>query len=211
MRNGDTISNIETLYREIKFRSRLEARWAVFWDHFSAEWEYEPERIRARDVWYAPDFLVLNIKLVVPGLEGAPTGIDARPLVVEIKPLAERAMTESEGQKIRDYLYSSEHGLLLIQGSPWDCTCYHYRITEERALERARLQWGAWGGDKIALYLLWIECRGVIEKPWSVYPSRSEEIFKKCFTGVAADARESARYWDFGPKPARKLKKRGKK
>jgi hypothetical protein len=33
---------IETVYKEYRFRSRIEARWAVFFDTLEVEWEYEP-------------------------------------------------------------------------------------------------------------------------------------------------------------------------
>jgi hypothetical protein len=34
---------IETLYRGYRFRSRLEARWAVFFDVAGIPWQYEVE------------------------------------------------------------------------------------------------------------------------------------------------------------------------
>ncbi len=34
---------IETRYAGCHFRSRLEARWAVFFDHLGVEWQYEPQ------------------------------------------------------------------------------------------------------------------------------------------------------------------------
>lgn len=34
---------IETRYAGCHFRSRLEARWAVFFDHLDVEWHYEPQ------------------------------------------------------------------------------------------------------------------------------------------------------------------------
>ncbi len=37
------IQAIETRYKGYRFRSRLEARWAVFFDHLKIEWEYEPD------------------------------------------------------------------------------------------------------------------------------------------------------------------------
>lgn len=37
------IKAIETSYAGCRFRSRLEARWAVFFDHLGIRWEYEPE------------------------------------------------------------------------------------------------------------------------------------------------------------------------
>lgn len=38
-----TIRPIETRYAGCRFRSRLEARWAVFFDTLGVRWEYEPE------------------------------------------------------------------------------------------------------------------------------------------------------------------------
>jgi hypothetical protein len=38
-----TIKAIETRYAGCRFRSRLEARWAVFFDRMSIQWEYEPQ------------------------------------------------------------------------------------------------------------------------------------------------------------------------
>jgi hypothetical protein len=47
---------IETQYAGCRFRSRLEARWAVFFDHLGVKWEYEPEGFDLDGVWYLPDF-----------------------------------------------------------------------------------------------------------------------------------------------------------
>ena len=50
------ISAIETEYGGIRFRSRLEARWAVFFDAQKWRWEYEPEGYAIGGVRYLPDF-----------------------------------------------------------------------------------------------------------------------------------------------------------
>lgn len=47
---------IETVYKGYKFRSRLEARWAVFFDALGITWEYEKEGYDLDGVWYLPDF-----------------------------------------------------------------------------------------------------------------------------------------------------------
>lgn len=53
---------IETVYKGCKFRSRLEARWAVFFDNCNADWEYEPEGYDLGcGVYYLPDFLIHNV------------------------------------------------------------------------------------------------------------------------------------------------------
>lgn len=54
-----TIKAIETRYKGYRFRSRLEARWAVFFDAMGMKWEYEPEGFDLGDAgWYLPDFRV---------------------------------------------------------------------------------------------------------------------------------------------------------
>lgn len=50
------IKAIETLYDGYRFRSRLEARWAVFFDHLDLKWDYEPEGFETKAGWYLPDF-----------------------------------------------------------------------------------------------------------------------------------------------------------
>ena len=40
---SNTLSAIETRYAGCRFRSRLEARWAVFLDHLGITWQYEPQ------------------------------------------------------------------------------------------------------------------------------------------------------------------------
>lgn len=50
---------IETVYKNYKFRSRLEARWAVFFDALGIEWDYESEGYEFSDgTRYLPDFLI---------------------------------------------------------------------------------------------------------------------------------------------------------
>jgi len=48
---------IETIYNGYRFRSRLEARWAVFFDTLGIKYEYEKEGYALRDgTYYLPDF-----------------------------------------------------------------------------------------------------------------------------------------------------------
>lgn len=52
-----TIAPIETVYAGCRFRSRLEARWAVFFDSMGIRWEYEPQGfILSHGRYYLPDF-----------------------------------------------------------------------------------------------------------------------------------------------------------
>ena len=49
---------IDTAYKGHLFRSRLEARWAVFFDALGLQWEYEVEGYDLDGVWYLPDFKI---------------------------------------------------------------------------------------------------------------------------------------------------------
>ena len=53
---------IDTEYKGYLFRSRLEARWAVFFDACGVKWEYEPEGFDLGDgIYYLPDFLLHDV------------------------------------------------------------------------------------------------------------------------------------------------------
>lgn len=51
-----TIKAIQTKYKGYRFRSRTEARWAVFFDALGIEWEYEREGFELPSGKYLPDF-----------------------------------------------------------------------------------------------------------------------------------------------------------
>jgi len=54
---------IETKYKGYRFRSRLEARWAVFFDSVGTCWEYEPEGFDlGSSGWYLPDFFLPDVR-----------------------------------------------------------------------------------------------------------------------------------------------------
>ena len=52
------IKAIETEYAGCLFRSRLEARWAVFFDALDVQWEHEPDGFETSAGRYLPDFRV---------------------------------------------------------------------------------------------------------------------------------------------------------
>lgn len=45
-------------YGGTRFRSHLEARWAIFFDHLGLKWEYEPQGFAMGDTAYLPDFVI---------------------------------------------------------------------------------------------------------------------------------------------------------
>jgi hypothetical protein len=60
-----TIKAIETVYRGYRFRSRLEARWAVFFDAAGIKWEYEVQGFEINGRRYLPDFWLPRLKTYV--------------------------------------------------------------------------------------------------------------------------------------------------
>lgn len=77
------IKPIETHYAGHRFRSRLEARWAVFFDHMKIQWRYEPQGFKvtsmlAADVperYYLPDFYLPGTETWVE-VKGDPGKLD---------------------------------------------------------------------------------------------------------------------------------------
>jgi len=55
------VKAIETQYKGYRFRSRLEARWAVFFDALGVEWEFEKEGFELPSGRYLPDFYLPNV------------------------------------------------------------------------------------------------------------------------------------------------------
>lgn len=110
-----TAHAIETRYGGCLFRSRLEARWAVFFDHLGIAWEYEPEGFELNDGRrYLPDFRIQTAWHHV--------GAGSTFTYVEVKG-ADDQVTPKQRQLIGsliDFQSSplSTHGLLLLGAIP---------------------------------------------------------------------------------------------
>ncbi len=76
-----TIKPIETKYNGFRFRSRLEARWAIFFDMIDLKYEYEVEGFEMNGIRYLPDFYI-------PSLD--------RWFEIKAKPLSEYEMKKCE-------------------------------------------------------------------------------------------------------------------
>lgn len=88
------IKAIETYYNGYRFRSRLEARWAVFFDALGVKYEYEPQGFTFDDgTCYLPDFYLPDCDLWI-----------------EVKGLA----SDSDSHKIELF---REHHTLIVLGS----------------------------------------------------------------------------------------------
>lgn len=62
----EEIKAITTYYNGYKFRSRLEARWAVFFDEAKIRYEYEPEGFKLQNgLCYLPDFYLPDENMYV--------------------------------------------------------------------------------------------------------------------------------------------------
>ena len=60
-----TIKAIETRYAGCRFRSRLEARWAVFFDFLNIPYQFEAEGFAMPEGAYLPDFYIPGAKVWV--------------------------------------------------------------------------------------------------------------------------------------------------
>lgn len=73
--SNHTPAAIPTEYSGYRFRSRLEARWAIFFDQLGVRWVYEQEGFELPSGRYLPDFLLpaldsfVEIKPVAPSRE----------------------------------------------------------------------------------------------------------------------------------------------
>jgi hypothetical protein len=179
-----------TTYAQVEFRSRLEARWATFFDLLNLEWEYEPERTRVEGVYYQPDFLVCNLPFIVPtkGKKRRVWVIDGQQ-VLEVKP-ADKDLSTKEMQKIRAYVYNTNwNGLIVLRGAPGAVEATHYKL-HDGDVEATRVQFGTWC-DTVGLYCLWTQRGDDLQKPWQAQPQLAQTVFENCFLGRVGDARKA--------------------
>ncbi|WCM94080.1 hypothetical protein M5C99_04930 [Acidovorax sp. NCPPB 2350] len=90
---------IETRYQGFRFRSRAEARWAVFLDALQIPWTYEIEGFNLDGTRYLPDFWVKGWNLWIEVKGPAPTA--------------------DEIEKCHLLALSSGKRVLLLSGEPW--------------------------------------------------------------------------------------------
>jgi hypothetical protein len=111
------IKPIETVFNGHRFRSRLEARWAVFFHELLPSYEYEIEGFDlGKGLRYLPDFYL-------PTLD----------LYVEVKPTFE-AITDQDMRKIALFGLSkvkNEKRLLVIVGTPGSHQMLLHTVCEE--------------------------------------------------------------------------------
>lgn len=108
------IEPIQTYYKDYHFRSRLEARWAVFFDTLGIQYHYEPEGFDLDGVYYLPDFYLDDYKIYV-----------------EIKPF-DKDIVKHVGdgnkweQKCRLFRDCVDKAIMICYGDPSDSSYYHF-------------------------------------------------------------------------------------
>lgn len=108
------IKPIETIYNGYRFRSRLEARWAVFFEMTVTAYEYEQEGFELGEgLRYLPDFWLPELRCHV-----------------EIKPNED--LSASELEKLVKFCGDQNQTVLLIVGSPTNEAMY---LLDRRCLE----------------------------------------------------------------------------
>ncbi len=97
---------IETRYKGYRFRSRLEARWAVFFDALGLTWEYEPEGFELKSGRYLPDF-----KVLYPGRDESEEHWEWFECKGDL-----RAVTHNDWERMIEF--SSQKSMTVLDGTP---------------------------------------------------------------------------------------------
>lgn len=133
------IKAIETFYKGYHFRSRLEARWAVFFDTLGVSWEYEAEGYQNEDgsTKYLPDFKLGN------GLFVEVKG-DPKALIKEHDRYVQMLDFGGILPNFSDSFYNDDsvNGLILLGDIPEPSTakvCFHPIIQHHKGLVKS---WG---------------------------------------------------------------------
>lgn len=106
----EIIQSKPTVYKDVQFRSLLEAQWAAFFDALGIRWEYEPEKIKlSNGAVYIPDFWFPH---TIEGLADEGWG-----MWVEMKPIF-REDNDYQVSKLLQVCQITKHNALLFVGYP---------------------------------------------------------------------------------------------
>jgi hypothetical protein len=98
---------IETVYANHRFRSRLEARYAVFFNTLGVKWQYEKEGFDLDGLYYLPDFWLPELRYWVEIKGEEPTETD-------LEKCSRLAQAQTQESEIRVFI----SGSLPQEGSP---------------------------------------------------------------------------------------------
>lgn len=114
-----------TVYGATLFRSRLEARWAVFLNAVGAEWGYEPEDLDIGCEGYGltPDFVIQSIVVHRFGFsERSDDTFMSMPLLLEVKPRGFDDDQMDMGTIAHKYIEAAKR-LVVAQGMDYVAVC----------------------------------------------------------------------------------------
>jgi hypothetical protein len=101
----NSIKAIETRYKGYLMRSRLEARWATFFDKLGIKWEYEKEGFQFDGHFYLPDFYLPELGIWC-----------------EIK----GTLDGSKALKLAESFHEHDNAICVVVGTPGDEQIYFY-------------------------------------------------------------------------------------
>ena len=194
-----TIKAIETEYNGYKFRSRLEARWAVFFDAAGIEYQYEPEGVETSDgEKYLPDFYLPELETHVE-VKGKRPGYEKE--ILRLPKFIEW------GGQVKQILILSDVPGKTDDGGIWHFPAFYYRATEVRTGWFYFHDWGdgVWGNVSMANYIppsidsCYYERGRFSIEPKSDYSSGMKRGINKAFDDIGICA------WDFNPNVAKAL------
>lgn len=165
------IKAIDTQYKGYKFRSRLEARFAVYLDALNASWEYEKEGYSLPvNGNYLPDFLVTSF----PKCD-RPFWLEvkaAKPTTAEINKLRELCVltqtagaffigsTTSNKQQVSTFSVMAQHDQEYMGWHVWEAFNY-LQVPIDTYIEDISAPknfWDMYGEDMIACYDMFMKC-----------------------------------------------------
>jgi hypothetical protein len=110
---------IETHYKGYRFRSRTEAKWAVFFDKLGLRWDYEEEGyVLAKTGCYLPDF-----KVILPSDEI---------IYCEVNHSEADDFDDDEIRKLREFANERRCKVILLTGVP-DFRAYNQLVPDSRS------------------------------------------------------------------------------
>lgn len=136
------IKAIPTEFKGTKFRSRLEARWAFFFEQMGIRWEYEPSVPTLEDgmdgIKYQPDFLVNAGKAEWPELTfGEPTFVEVKPGSFTFTDFA------SLETALRALCYTTRRSVFLVVGDVDNCSVMQWGFyTREDGISLIEMSFG---------------------------------------------------------------------